>query len=243
MAAHDGSLKASGCGSLTRHRPCRWGDGRMNPNPVCQRELAVRLSLWRPRIKRILTAAVCASIAACLTAAVTVTAARPHGITQESIGGAKLGLSARTYKQLLGKPVLRLPLYRPSGQPSGWSRLVFPKRGLSVYFAPKKIRGAVITTWNRSYKTAAGLGPCSTITELKLAYGNQLKPSKFDTIHGVMYVYAYTLGKNLIFASNNQGYVEVVGLYNGSKSNVAKAGSSLSWARYITLSDRTCRRD
>jgi hypothetical protein len=172
----------------------------------------------------------------------TVAAAETQGITQESIGGAKLGLSARTYKKLLGKPDLKLPLYQPSGnKPTGWSHLVFAKRGLNVYFAPRKTRGAVITTWNSRYKTAAGLGPCSTIAELKLTYGNQLRPSKFNTIHGV--VFAYTLGKNLIFASNNLSYVEVVGLYNGSDPKVGKSGGSLSWAGYITLSERTCHRD
>jgi hypothetical protein len=171
----------------------------------------------------------------------TVAAAGTPAITQESIGGAKLGLIARTYKTLLGKPVFKLPLSRPSGRPSGWSRLVFGRRGLSVYFAPRKPRAAVITTWNRSYRTAAGVGPCSTLTEMQLAYGKRLKPSKFNTIHGV--VFAYTLGKNLIFASNNHSYVEVVGLYNGSDPNVGKSGGSLSWAGYITLSERTCHRD
>jgi hypothetical protein len=76
-------------------------------------------------------------------------------------------------------------LYNALGnKPTGWSHFIFGNRGLGVSFAPKKKRGAVVTTWNRSYTTAAGFGPCSTITELKLAYGNQLKPSKFNTQHG-----------------------------------------------------------
>ena len=189
------------------------------------------------RIRRIANAAVCPSI----VAFATVAAAGTPAITQESIDGAKLGLSARAYKKLLG-PSFRVPLYNASGnKPTGWSHLVFGNRGLGVYSAPKKKRGAVVTTWNRSYTTAAGFGPCSTITELKLAYGNQLKPSKFNTQHGV--VFAYTLGKNLIFASNNHHYVEVVGLYNGSDPNVGKPGGSLSWAGYITLSERVCHRE
>jgi hypothetical protein len=188
------------------------------------------------RIKRILTAAVCASIVAFATTA----AAETPGITQESIGGVKLGLSPATYKRLIGEPAFKLPLTHPDKKPTGFWRLVFPR--LSVYFQPKRSRGgAVITTWDRTYKTALGMGPCSTLTELKLAYGNQLKPSKFNTQHGV--VFAYTLGKNLIFASNNRRYVEVVGLYNGSDPNVGKPGGSLSWAGYITLSERTCYRE
>jgi hypothetical protein len=186
-------------------------------------------------MRRIATAAACASIV--LFASVAVAGA--PAITQVSIAGAKLGLSARTYKKLIGGPAFRLPLSGPNGEPTGFSRLVFPS--LSVYFEPKKTRGAVITTWNRRYKTASGIGPCSTLRELKLAYGDRLKPSKFNTQHGV--VYAYTLGKNLIFASPNHTYVEVVGLYNGSDPNVGKPGGSLSWAGYIVLSERTCHRE
>jgi hypothetical protein len=180
---------------------------------------------------------VCASIVAFATAA----AAETPGITQESIGGAKLGLSP-THTKSCSDPPLGVPLYNALGnKPTGWSRLIFGNRGLGVYFAPRKKRGAVVTTWNRSYRTAAGFGPCSTITELKLAYGNQLKPSKFNTQHG--FVFAYTLGKNLIFATSNHHYVEVVGLYNGSDPNVGKPGGSLSWAGYITLSERVCHRE
>lgn len=190
------------------------------------------------RIKRILTAAVSASIVAFATVAVAET----RGFTQESIGGAKLGLSARAYKMLLGKPVFRAPLFTPARvQPTGWSYLVFGKRELSVYFAPQKDRGAVITTWSRSYKTAAGVGPCSTIAELKLAYGNRLKSSKFSTFHGV--VHAYTRRRNLIFESTNHSYVEAVGLYNGGDPNVEKPGGSLYWAAHIALVARTCHRD
>jgi hypothetical protein len=168
-----------------------------------------------------------------------VAAAETPAITQESIAGAKLGLSARTYKKLIGKPALRLPLNRPLGQPTGWSQLVFPR--LSVYFPPKRTRGAVITTWDKRYKTAAGVGPCSTLNELKLAYGDQLKPAKLATKHGV--VYAYTLGKNLLFESLNHSYVEVVALYNGSDPNVGKPGGSFDLAFHVALSTRTCHRD
>jgi hypothetical protein len=169
----------------------------------------------------------------------TVASAGTLAITQQSIGGAKLGLSERTYKKLLGKPNFKQPVDDPWGRPSHWSRLVFAR--LSVYFAPKRIRGTVITTWDKGYKTAAGLGPCSTLSELKLAYGNRLKPSKFNTQHGV--VFAYTLGKNLIFASENHSYVQTVGLYNGSDPHVGQPGGSLSWAGWITLSERDCHRD
>jgi hypothetical protein len=174
-----------------------------------------------------------------MVALATVADARTPTITQESIAGAKLGLSARTYEKLIGKHFYRAPLNLPPGQPTGWSRLVFSR--LSVYFPPKKTLAAVIATWDRRYKTAAGLGPCSLIDDLKLTYGNRLKPAKIATKHRV--VYAYTLGKNLLFESLNHSYVEVVALYNGSDPNVGKPGGSLDLAFHIALSTRTCNRD
>jgi hypothetical protein len=188
------------------------------------------------RIKRILTAGVCAAI----VAFAAVAAAGTPAISQESIAGTKLGLSVRTYKKLIGKPSYKAPLNLPLGQTDQlWSRLVFSR--LSVYFPPKKTRAAVIATWERRYKTAAGLGPCSRIDDLKLTYGNRLKPAKLATKHGV--VYAYTLGKNLLFESLNHSYVEVVALYNGSDPNVRKPGGSLDLAFHVALSTRACRRD
>ncbi|MBA3736027.1 MAG: hypothetical protein H0W90_12680 [Actinobacteria bacterium] len=169
----------------------------------------------------------------------TIAAAGTSAITQESIGGLRIGLTARAYTKLLGKPAYQQPFSDPAL--STWKRLVYAKRGLSIHFPPKKSRSAVITTWNSSYKTAAGVGPCATITELKLAYGSRLKPSKFNTQHGV--VYAYTLGKNLIFASNSpHSIVEVVGLYNGSDPNVEQPGGTLAYAGGIALTERACRR-
>jgi hypothetical protein len=54
---------------------------------------------------------------------------------------------------------------------------------------------------------------------------------------------AYTLGKNLIFASNNQSYVEVVGLYDGSDPKVENPEVPFLGREHITLSDRSCHRE
>ena len=61
-------------------------------------------------LTRIVTAAACLAIVAFATAG----DARTPPITQTSIGGAKLGLSASAYKRLLGKPNFKLPLNDPA---------------------------------------------------------------------------------------------------------------------------------
>jgi hypothetical protein len=179
---------------------------------------------------------------ACLIGAgvlIAAGAAKAPAIRQTSIAGAKLGLPASAYKQLLGKPVHK---YRGTpgnpGEPEDRSRLVFSKRKLSVYFVDGTDAATEITTWNKAYKTAAGIGPCSSIRRLKRAYGKQLKRSKFNTINGL--TYAWTVGKNLLFASNDRHVVEAIGLYDGSDPHVAEPGGSLSYAAFVTLSETRC---
>ena len=155
------------------------------------------------------------------------------GITRNSIAGAKLGLAPSAYKKHFGGQSLTtwIPL-------SGHSRLVFPDRAVAVYFKGLTDTGVEITTWNRTYKTAVGIGPCSTIKELKKAYGKRLKPSKFNTQHGN--VFAWTVGKSLLFASNQGGHVEVIALYYGGAPESDQPGGSLSYAGYIALDEAGC---
>lgn len=175
-------------------------------------------------------------MALCATAA----AASSTTIAQSSIDGAQLGLTASAYRHLFGTSGFKEPLRQPNGSPTGWTRLGFDRRAVAVYFRPGHTRSEVITAWHPRYKTAAGIGPCSLLDDLKPTYGNRLKPSKFNTQHG--HVFAWVLGKNLIFAVGSNRYVQAVGVYNGSDPRVDKPGGSLSWAGYITLSEQACHR-
>jgi serine/threonine-protein kinase len=189
-----------------------------------------------------------ALVAAAAAAIGAVLAARsdapppPATITQTSIAGAKLGLSQAAYKKLYGigwrADVVTAP---------GFPVLIYQHRRESIYFDPDTRRGIIVTTWNRDHRTAAGIGPCSTIEELKSAYGSALKPSRWNAQEGK--VYAYTLGKNLLFAANGlpnpSTFVTAVALYDGDGprgdgSGVDEQSGTLPFAGFIALSESTC---
>jgi hypothetical protein len=135
-------------------------------------------------------------------------------IKPTSVAGAKLGLRASAYKHLFGKPVRKDALRFPTN----WTRLVFTKKKVAVFFPPNG-KAVQVATWNPHDKTARGIGPCSSISQLKAAYGTSLKRSKFSTIG--KRVYAYTVGK-LIFAAAGHDpkpgpskHVTAIALYSG----------------------------
>ncbi len=170
--------------------------------------------------------AVCIAVVSLATAASAATVA----ITPHTIAGAKLGKGAAAYKTMLGSRVhLDQP---PNGftDPDSYTRLVFPKRKMYVYFKDGIDRATIITTWNKAYKTAAGIGPCSTVAELKQAYGSKLKPSKWSTQNGNTYV--YTMG-DLLFAAADLTQVTAVGLYDSKAPRANKEGGALPFAGFI----------
>src|SRR5262249_3569033 len=90
-------------------------------------------------------------------------------ITPTSVGGVSVGLTKAAYKRMLGKP------YRVDFLENDYSRLVFTKRKMDVYFHGKMDAGVVVGTWNPRLKTAEAIGPCSTVRSLKAAYGSRLR--------------------------------------------------------------------
>jgi hypothetical protein len=177
--------------------------------------------MWRTHVIAVCIAGL--SIAAAASAATVA-------IGPRTIVGAKLGRSATAYKQLLGSSVhLDTP---PKGftDPENYTRLVFPKRKMYVYFKDDIDKAVIITTWNKAYKTAAGIGPCSTVAELKQAYGSKLKPSKWSTQNGNTYV--YTMGDRL-FAAADLVHVTAVGLYDSKAPGANKSGGALPYAGFI----------
>lgn len=175
---------------------------------------------------------------AALAAAMSVTAASSPAITPTSIAGVKRGLTVAAYKQLLGGPSHIERARKGSlvgfDQPEHWSRLVFPRRKVQAFF-DGGTKAVLVTTWNKHDRTAAGIGPCSTVAQLKRAYGKTITPSKFNTQGGNVYV--YTKG-DLIFGAPNLVDVTAVGLYDSQAPDANRAGGSLSYAGFVMLADQ-----
>ncbi len=137
-----------------------------------------------------------------ILATVVMAATTKATITPTSIAGAKLGLGKIAYRRLLGTPVRFQAagggdLTEPGFQePQDYTRLVFSKRKIDVYFQGGDDHAIQITTWNKAYKTAEGVGPCSTFARVKAAYGGRLKPNPANTTNAI---YSYTVGRGLIF--------------------------------------------
>jgi hypothetical protein len=152
----------------------------------------------------------------------------PPQITPASIAGATLGLTKDDYKALFGVG-WREEIFEGPDYPT----LRYFGRKLAIYFQPHVSPAVEITTWNNDFRTAAGIGPCSSIDDLKNAYGNALRPSPENTINGK--VYAYIVG-HLIFGANGRPphpstHVTAVGIYSGI---------TLGFAAYVVLNEPSC---
>jgi tRNA A-37 threonylcarbamoyl transferase component Bud32 len=152
----------------------------------------------------------------------------PPQITAASIAGATLGQTKDDYKGLFGVG-WREEIFQGPDYPT----LRYFGRKLAIYFESPTGPAVAITTWNSDFRTAAGIGPCSSITDLKNAYGNALRPSPHNTIDGK--VYAYIVG-HLIFGANGRPphpatHVTAVGIYSGI---------TLGFASYVVLNEPSC---
>jgi hypothetical protein len=78
------------------------------------------------------------------------------------------------------------------------------------------------------------------LDNVKLTYARGLKPSKWNTVRGQ--VYAYVVGRNLMFTPSDSPYIHVVGLLDGDATGANRRGGSYPWAGYITLNGRSCHR-
>jgi predicted Ser/Thr protein kinase len=154
-------------------------------------------------------------------------------ITQTAIAGARLGHMPAYYKKLLGG--WRAQRLTEPGFPS----LAFQQPEVAVYFPAKEKPAHIITTWNRHDRTAGGIGPCSTIRQMKKVYGARIKPTWAGNTHNGKQ-WSYALGKNLLFATQDQRTIADVTLYRGDPRNT-RGGSPQSWANYVASVETACK--
>lgn len=175
-------------------------------------------------------------VAAALVVTAAAVAAAPSGISQQSIGGIKLGMTQAQVKAILGASKTRPGTADNPGQPEGWTALVSAKKKLSVFFEQGSDKAVMVTTWNPAYRTAEGARPCMKISKLKEIYGKRLKPSKHNLVGGK--AFAYTLGKRLMFGADAapptpSKTVTAIGLYDGTAGMQGYAG-------FVTDSEQNC---
>jgi tRNA A-37 threonylcarbamoyl transferase component Bud32 len=190
----------------------------------------------RPR-RRIVAAAAAVVALGAAAGVVVVTDTGPSRveatITPTSIAEAKLGLPPAAYKQLFGTPWREAVLKGPN-----YPVLIFLNRKISVYFDHPGGKAIVITTWDERYKTAAGIGPCSTVDRLKAAYRGELKPSHWNVQDGK--TYAYVVGKRLLFAAADLKHVTAIALYYGDAPGADRPGGAWPFAGFIATSETPC---
>lgn len=90
-----------------------------------------------------------------------VATAQVNVIAPTSINGVGTGAGPSAYRAAFGRP-------RTDRLEGNITRLVFNGKQTEVYIGTNG-RGSAIVTGNRTFRTASGVGPCSTYAELKAA--------------------------------------------------------------------------
>jgi hypothetical protein len=168
----------------------------------------------------------------------------PPAITQTSIAGARLGLRRAAYEKILGPAVpVNLPPDLPGAPSSEYAMLAFEDKVWAFFPDGLEDTATIIVTWDEKYKTAEGIGPCSTIDELKAAYGDRVRPDHYGTIGEKHFM--YDVGKNLLFPVSGElslpdqapipgKYVPAVGLFNGSAPGADQSFGERPFATFVT---------
>ena len=162
-------------------------------------------------------------------------AAGAPAITQTSIAGVELGRPKAFYQQRFGG-YKELMLTEQDPPIPG---LTFGVPEVGVYFRASPDRADIITTWNRQNRTAAGIGPCSTIEEMKQAYGAAVQPNPHGISPDGKTVHQWVVGPNLMFATQDQKTVSAVALYRGSLPNTAR-DPRRGWAGFVAAVENPC---
>jgi serine/threonine-protein kinase len=200
------------------------------------------LARRKPR-RRLLIAGIAAAVAAAVAVPLAVLLPShsepvPVTITPTSIRGGRLGDSSALLERMWGNGYQLLQMQFP---PS-YTLLTVRSRNLSAFFAGADDKAVELVTANRADRNAQGIGPCSSLDELRRVYGKRLKPSPNSTSPDGKLIFGWTVGKHLFFAmgpgpdelgpNEQPARVETVALYSNSLGN---AGFNASNAAPCTL--------
>lgn len=219
----------------------------LNHDPALAAPEKPRPSILRRNRQRSLIAIVCAAITfggAVIAAALELSAgggaspaaamsSRPTGpatITQTTIDGVTLGQTDGYYKNHLG-PWRAQELTEPH-----FPSLAFEIPEVAVYWPKAGRRADIITTWNRSFHTAAGIGPCSTLAAMYRAYGRSVKAAWA----GGSPPHAYVVGNNLLLETDDFTTIAAVALYKGDPKHT-RFDSPQAYAAYVAAVETPCR--
>jgi predicted Ser/Thr protein kinase len=198
----------------------------------------------RARIGRrsvLIAAAVVGIVVAAAVGAVLVTENAPARhtaapkITETAIDGVTLGHQRSYYRRRLGG-------YKPSiAEGPSYPTMSFEQPEVAVYFPTRGKPAHIITSWNRGFRTSAGIGPCSTLAEMEKAYGKRVQPAWAGTSPDGKHFGAWTLGRNLLFETQNHRTISTVVLFRGvALAREDHPRSPQTWANYIGANETAC---
>jgi serine/threonine-protein kinase len=187
-----------------------------------------------------LAALIAAVVAFVLTQSGPSPRTRPE-ITQSAIDGVSLGRTRTYYRRVLGpsRPFVEKPAIQGAGT---FPAASFQTPAVGVYFRPHHPKAFIITTWNRTFRTAEGIGPCSTLAQMRSTYGRRAVPTYSGSgPHGVHW--SYQLGRNLLFVTQDHKTISSVVLFTGPPNARARnqpPGTYQGDANYLGGNETKC---
>jgi serine/threonine-protein kinase len=204
-----------------------------------KRGRGTRVRRWRRLLE--LSVLAFAAVAAAVVGAILVTSkssgpGEPPKVTQASIDGVTLGRPAAFYKRTLGG-------YQSSVVDPGFPTLSFETPGVSVYFPKHSRRAFIITTWNRTFRTADGIGPCSTLAQMHETYGRRVVPTYHGSSPDGKVHSSWQLGRSLLFITQDHKTISSVVLFTGpvnARDRDQPRGTHQGWASYVGENGTAC---
>jgi tRNA A-37 threonylcarbamoyl transferase component Bud32 len=169
--------------------------------------------------------------------------AAPAKLTQSAIDGLTLGHPRSYYAHALGpyRAFVETPVVPGV---ASFPAISFEGPQVAVYFQKHARNAFVITTWNRTFRTAEGIGPCSTLAQMRSVYGRRAVPTASGTSPNGKEHGSWQLGRNLLFVTQDHKTISAVALFTGpanARATVQPAGTDQGDANYLGANETACK--